>query len=141
MQLMQQIEAAEFAIRALEEQQPMNEELIRQTKDKMEKLKAVLCHRTGMETPEGWKKWFARPVFKPQKKYAELFTRTYECKEYTCMGHPRGCLFCKHLSDVFWDYLNGPYMFFCDLADDCFDGVFGRCKLFDESGEADAKKG
>ena len=39
--------------------------------------------------------------------------------------HPRGgvvvkapckecCLFCRHCEDIFWDYMNGPYLFICN---------------------------
>ena len=26
------------------------------------------------------------------------------------------CVFCKHCTDIFYDYSNGPYMFMCDLG-------------------------
>ena len=25
------------------------------------------------------------------------------------------CAFCKHCTDIFYDYTNGPYLFFCDI--------------------------
>lgn len=28
---------------------------------------------------------------------------------------PDSCLFCKHCTDVFWDYTHGPYAIICDL--------------------------
>jgi hypothetical protein len=52
--------------------------------------------------------------FKPTDKYADIFTERYECDDYACMAHPNGCFFCEHLTDVFWDYTCGPYMFICE---------------------------
>lgn len=26
------------------------------------------------------------------------------------------CVFCRHCTDIFYDYTNGPYMFMCDLG-------------------------
>lgn len=40
--------------------------------------------------------------------------RPYECGEMTVWGMPpTHCVFCKHCTDVFWDYSSGPYMFGC----------------------------
>lgn len=25
------------------------------------------------------------------------------------------CVFCKHCTDIYWDFTNGPYMCFCEL--------------------------
>lgn len=47
------------------------------------------------------------------------------------------CLFCKHCTDVFWDYTNGPYMFMCDLCQDSEDGYYARCKDFEEDEKED----
>ena len=51
--------------------------------------------------------------------------KVYRCdngKYYT--GPPKSCLFCRHCIDIFWDYTNGPYLFFCELRlepNDCND--------------------
>lgn len=75
-----------------------------------------------------------KPYFRARRKD---FTRVYECDEYKCDAHPRGCFFCKHITDVWWDYTNGPYMIMCELQkEDEQDlptyGCFGECKHFDE---------
>ncbi len=53
----------------------------------------------------------------------------------------RSCCFCKNCSDYVWDYTNGPYMFFCDIANDGKDrdqitltekGCIGKCEFFEE---------
>lgn len=30
-------------------------------------------------------------------------------------AHKYSCLFCKHCSDIFWDYTNGIYAIICDI--------------------------
>lgn len=49
----------------------------------------------------------------------------------------KDCLFCKHCSDVLWDYTNGPYMFFCDKdKKECdLEGTASEhtCELFEEN--------
>ena len=47
-------------------------------------------------------------------------------------GPATSCMFCKHCTDVFWDYTNGPYMFMCDLDIDTNDGYEGKCEKFNE---------
>ena len=45
-----------------------------------------------------------------QKLYA------FQCsngKKYWCK--PDSCLICKHMTDIFWDYTNGPYARACDI--------------------------
>lgn len=39
------------------------------------------------------------------------------------------CPFCKHCTDVFCDQ-NGPYMWVCDLNNNCAYGMSGKCKDF-----------
>ena len=58
--------------------------------------------------------------------------RLYECEYYRVLAPDRSCLFCDHCTDVFWDYTNGPYMFFCDRGEDTDDGARGNCKSFEE---------
>ena len=36
---------------------------------------------------------FEKPYFRARRKD---FTKVYECDDYKCDAHPRGCLFCKH---------------------------------------------
>ena len=72
-----------------------------------------------------------KPYFRARRKD---FTKIYECDEYKCDAHPRGCLFCQHCTDVWWDYTNGPYMFMCELQTEEHDptahGIYGECKHF-----------
>ena len=73
-----------------------------------------------------------KPYFKARRKD---FTKVYECDDYKCDAHPRGCLFCKHSTDVWWDYTNGPYMIMCDIDTEGKEltrkGFIGKCKYFD----------
>ena len=44
-------------------------------------------------------------------------SRRFDGGWYSVEAHPRSCFFCDHLTDIFWDYTNGPYLFITD--DDC----------------------
>ena len=75
-----------------------------------------------------------KPYFKVRRKD---FTKVYECDEYKCDAHPRGCFFCKHSTDIWWDYTNGPYMIMCELQKENDQdmptfGCIGECKHFEE---------
>ena len=58
-------------------------------------------------------------------------------------AHKHSCLFCKHCSDIFWDYSNGIYAIFCDIewnnAESMSEHINlsfkGKCKSFEESEE------
>ena len=40
---------------------------------------------------------------------------SYELENHSVYAMPvTHCVFCKHCSDIFYDYTNGPYMFMCD---------------------------
>lgn len=56
--------------------------------------------------------------------------KKYECEYYTCMAPCNHCLFCKHCTDVFFDYSNGPYLFICELGKN-----YGECVDFEEEVE------
>ena len=71
---------------------------------------------------------FKKPYFKATRKD---FTKVYECDEYKCDAHPNGCMFCKHSTDVFYDYTNGPYMIVCDGNHSTKKGFVGKCKHFE----------
>ena len=78
--------------------------------------------------------FFEKPYFRARRKD---FTKVYECDEYKCDAHPRGCFFCKHCTDVFYDYTNGPYMIICELQKENDQdmptfGCIGECKHFEE---------
>ena len=88
--------------------------------------KILECVREGKPMP--------KPYFRARRKD---FTKVYECDEYKCDAHPRGCFFCKHNTDVFWDYTNGPYMIICELQKENDQdmptfGCYGECKHFEE---------
>jgi hypothetical protein len=40
-----------------------------------------------------------------------------ECESGITYMLPKAhCAFCKHCTDLFYDYTNGPYMFICELG-------------------------
>ena len=55
---------------------------------------------------------------------------------YVVWADPKSCFFCKYLTDIFYDYTNGPYMFFCDKATPetypVDNGLQGKCDMFEE---------
>lgn len=45
----------------------------------------------------------------------------FVCENGKTYGIPKDtkcCLICKHCKDIWYDYMNGPYMFFCNLNED-----------------------
>ena len=42
------------------------------------------------------------------------------------------CLFCSKCTDVYWDYENGPYMFFCTDELPPGPAFEGKCEAFIE---------
>lgn len=60
------------------------------------------------------------------------WTKKYECNEYTCDAHPRGCFFCKHCTDIWVDPISGPYMWQCKIEMPTKKGVRGKCIKFEE---------
>ena len=60
--------------------------------------------------------------------------RLYELEETgTVYEMPeKHCVFCKHCTDIFYDYTNGPYGFTCDKNID-HDGEFS-CDSFEDDG-------
>ena len=40
--------------------------------------------------------------------------KLYESENFKCYAPEDHCLFCDKCKDLFWDYTNGPYLFFCD---------------------------
>lgn len=60
--------------------------------------------------------------------------RLYEC-DSTCKVYEfpdQHCVFCKHCTDLLYDYTNGPYMFMCEL-DDVYDQG-SACEGFEDDG-------
>lgn len=57
--------------------------------------------------------------------------------EITVRAPERCCLFCKHCTDVFWDFSHGPYMMLCDIHEDVTDGAKGQCDDFKEETNED----
>jgi len=53
----------------------------------------------------------------------------YTSEHYECDAPDKYCLFCKHCTDVFWDYTNGPYMCIGDTPN-C--GDWKKCNSFEE---------
>lgn len=60
--------------------------------------------------------------------------RIFHGSGYTVKAHPRSCFFCQHLTDIFYDYTNGPYGFVCNRKTeaDVETGMIGECKCFEE---------
>lgn len=59
-------------------------------------------------------------------------TRIFRGPSYTVKAHPKSCFFCQHLTDIFYDYTNGPYGFVCNLEGDIETGMRGVCQGFEE---------
>ncbi len=64
---------------------------------------------------------------------SKIKKRPYECEFYKVLAPDKSCLFCKHCCDVFYDYTNGPYMFFCNTDGDTNQGAFANCNKFEEA--------
>ena len=45
---------------------------------------------------------------------AQEHTRIFHGPGYTVTAHPKSGFFCQHLTDIFYDYTHGPYMFVCN---------------------------
>lgn len=65
--------------------------------------------------------------------------KLFECENGKTYGaHKRSCLFCKHCTDIFYDYTNGPYMFICgfecdlDMEEAKYKSFKGLCPKFEE---------
>lgn len=71
----------------------------------------------------------------------------YECGPFKYDLPDHACVFCKHCTDVFWDYSNGIYNLFCDKykLPTCSNGTLighidngnlsGKCTDFEENKE------
>jgi hypothetical protein len=58
-------------------------------------------------------------------------------------AHKNSCLFCKHNTDIFYDYTNGIYMIICGLGldDDCIVKAFdGKCNKWESDGTEDEER-
>lgn len=74
-------------------------------------------------------------TYKPKELDPNKIYRQYECKYYKVMAPTESCYFCKYLTDIFWDYTNGPYGFVCDINAKVQDGLIGECEHFEDEGE------
>ena len=61
--------------------------------------------------------------------------KTYECEHYSLSAPERSCFFCARCTDIWFDYANGPYMFWCDVDADVDAGLKGECGMFEDEGE------
>ena len=60
-------------------------------------------------------------------------TRPYKIGPFVITVPVRSCYFCKHCTDIFWDYYTkGPYTLFCEEELDIANGMRGTCSRFDE---------
>lgn len=65
----------------------------------------------------------------------EKVYKEFKGEGYTVLAHPRSCFFCRHCTDIFYDYTNGPYMFICDIdstSAQIESGLRGECGDFEE---------
>lgn len=55
--------------------------------------------------------------------------------DITVVAHKNSCYFCKNMSDIIYDYTNGPYGICCEK--ECYnkEAMYGKCKHFKEEGE------
>lgn len=62
--------------------------------------------------------------------------REYEIEDIFCTLvfklADKACPFCKHRTDLWWDYTNGIHNVFCDKHADINKGMKGECELFRE---------
>lgn len=68
-----------------------------------------------------------RPFFIPDQGFFKLMGFGLKGK-----APAKSCLFCDHMTDMFWDYTNGPYWFRCELNKDTSIGYCGECPYFRE---------
>lgn len=61
--------------------------------------------------------------------------KTYECGLFKYNLPDHACVFCKHCTDVFYDYSNGIYMLICDKKDDVDGNLLDKCTDFEENDE------
>ena len=66
--------------------------------------------------------------------------KLYKCHDsigpgVTVRAPERCCLFCKHCSDVYWDYTHGPYMMICAADHEETLGYHAKCEYFEEDKE------
>jgi hypothetical protein len=59
----------------------------------------------------------------------EIFELEGLSKKYLALK--TACPFCAHCTDVFYDW-SGPYMWLCDLENNCGYGMSGKCKDFEK---------
>ena len=86
-----------------------------------------LSFSTKCENYEHFELNCTRPFFVPDSGLFKLMG----CG---CRGKApeHSCLFCEHMTDVFWDYSNGPYRFYCELDKDTGKGACGVCEFYKE---------
>jgi hypothetical protein len=58
--------------------------------------------------------------------------KVFEGECYTVKAHERSCFFCKHCTDIFYDYTHGPYLLFCDIDCDIESAFKGQCDKFED---------
>lgn len=50
--------------------------------------------------------------------------KTFEGDGYELIANEHSCAFCSHCSDIFYDFTNGPYWFYCDIKNNfCADEI------------------
>lgn len=73
-----------------------------------------------------------------EEKAMKKGLKRFDGEGYTIYAYPKSCFFCKHCTDIFYDFTNGPYSFSCDLdsieyiPDRERIGLSGKCIDFKE---------
>lgn len=63
-------------------------------------------------------------------------TRLFKCYDGRAYEFPKNhCAFCANCTDVFYDYVSGPYLFLCNLSCSSWE----TCGKFKEEGDNNAK--
>lgn len=50
----------------------------------------------------------------------------------TYQAPDKSCCFCKHCTDIFYDFTHGPYLFMCELDCDAEKAFENKCANFEE---------
>lgn len=59
--------------------------------------------------------------------------KLFECANgRTYQAPDKSCCFCKHCTDIFYDFTHGPYLFMCDLERDAEKAFENTCANFEE---------
>jgi len=59
--------------------------------------------------------------------------KLFECANgRTYQAPDKSCCFCKHCTDIFYDFTHGPYLFMCEMDRDAEKAFENKCANFEE---------